>query len=161
MEEKAYLDSLKLVSGGQTGVDRAMLDFCMDMGIACGGWCPEGRMAEDGIIDQKYPLKELAGGSYNQRTRANIRDSDASVILYHGKIEGGTLKSLKFAKKEEKPFLLLDMSVLEVSDAVVEIEKFLKRKRPSILNFSGPRQSEWKDAYSCCQTLLKKLFQPA
>ena len=73
---------ITIISGGQTGVDRGALDAALAMGTPCGGWCPEGRMADDGIIADKYPLQELAGAGYRQRTRQNVADSDATLIIY-------------------------------------------------------------------------------
>ena len=80
---------MKIISGGQTGVDRAALDVAMEYGIDAGGWCPQGRLAEDGIIPDNYPLTELPGADYCQRTRKNVIDSDGSVIIYFGKPAGG------------------------------------------------------------------------
>ncbi|MFO7934259.1 MAG: putative molybdenum carrier protein [Bacteroidales bacterium] len=149
------MDSLKLVSGGQTGIDRAVLDFCLDHGIPCGGWCPAGRKAEDGIIDEKYPLKELPEASYGKRTAANVRDSDATVILFPGEMEGGTLKSFEFVIKEKKPFLLLDMSILDATTAADRLRRFLESYAPSTVNFSGPRHSQWEEGYGYCYAILQ------
>lgn len=147
-----------MISGGQTGIDRAMLDFCLDNRIGCGGWCPEGRKAEDGAIDPKYPLKEIAYSSYNRRTAANVRDSDATVIIFEDEMFGGTLKSFEFVRKENKPLLLLDMSVMDATQAACRLLKFLERVRPTVLNFSGPRQSDWPEGYGCCYAILKEAF---
>ena len=108
---------MTFISGGQTGIDRAMLDFCMDNHLRCGGWCPDHRQAEDGTIDPGYPVKELAGASYTQRTQANVRESDATVIIFHGEMTGGTLKSREFALGNHKPLLLLDMREITVEEA--------------------------------------------
>ena len=147
-----------MVSGGQTGIDRAMLDFCLDNQINCGGWCPEGRKAEDGVIDLKYPLKESLYSSYSKRTAANVRDSDATVIILEDEIIGGTLKSFEFAQKEKKPFLLLDMSILDASQAACRLVTFIGKVRPMVLNFSGPRQSDWPEGYGCCYAILEEAF---
>ena len=159
MEHKAYLDRIILVSGGQTGIDRAMLDFCLDNGIRCGGWCPEGRKAEDGTIDLKYPVGEYPGASYNQRTAANVRDSDATVIIFYNEMEGGTLKSFEFCQKENKPFLLLDLSVMDVDQGASRLVKFLEHFQPATVNFSGPRASGWTEGYACCYAILRKSLQ--
>ena len=81
----------RLVSGGQTGVDRAALDVARELAIPSGGWCPKGRKAEDGKIDDSYPLVESPSASYSQRTRWNVRDSDGTLVLTCGKLTGGTL----------------------------------------------------------------------
>ena len=158
MEGKGHLDRIKLVTGGQTGVDRAMLDFCLDHRISCGGWCPENRKAEDGTIDLRYPVKELSKASYKKRTAANVKDSDATVIIYDNEMDGGTLKSFEFAQKEKKPFLLLDMSILNPVQASCRLLKFLEKCQPEILNFSGPRYSEWPEGYEYCYAILQQTF---
>jgi hypothetical protein len=152
------MDQLKLVSGGQTGVDRAMLDFCLARGIPCGGWCPEGRSAEDGSIDPAYPVRELLGAGYEERTAANVKDSDATVIIFHRQMEGGTLKSFEYAKQEQKPVLLLDMSLMDIEKAARKLLDFVHAHKPRILNFSGPRHSEWPEGYNCCYALLQHMF---
>src|SRR3954454_8651242 len=89
----------KIVSGGQTGVDRAALDVALALGIPCGGWCPKGRKAEDGPIEDRYPLSETPSSDYRQRTLWNIRDSDATLILTWGEPTGGTLLTVKECRK--------------------------------------------------------------
>lgn len=158
MEREDHLDRIKLVTGGQTGVDRAMLDFCLDHGIRCGGWCPENRLAEDGTIDLRYPVRELPKATYRKRTAANVKESDATVIIYHREMDGGTLKSFEFAQKEKKLFLLLDMSILDPGQAASRLLRFIERYRPGTLNFSGPRKSEWQEGYKTCYTILQQLF---
>ena len=95
---------LKIISGGQTGVDRAALDMALQHGIACGGWCPEARRAEDGIIPEKYPLEVLAGGDYKARTRKNVQESDGTVIIYFGELRGGTKQTLNFCVRRKTVF---------------------------------------------------------
>lgn len=99
---------LKIISGGQTGVDRAALDAALEQGVPCGGWCPEGRRAEDGPIPERYPLREVSGGGYKQRTLQNIRDSDGTVMFYFGHPRKGTENALFFCLKKGKPYLLID-----------------------------------------------------
>ena len=95
-----------IVSGGQTGADRAALDWALEHGVACGGWCPKGRKAEDGVIHAKYPLKESSSSSYLQRTEWNVRDSDGTVIFSLApKLTGGSLKTKEFARKRNKPWI--------------------------------------------------------
>jgi hypothetical protein len=98
----------KIVSGGQTGADRAALDWALSHNLPSGGWCPKGRKAEDGAIDSKYPLKESSSASYVHRTELNVRDSDATVLFSLApKLTGGSKKTVDFAKKHNKPCLHL------------------------------------------------------
>ena len=90
---------MKIISGGQTGVDRAALDAAIAAGFPIGGWCPKGRKAEDGVIDQRYALTETPLAGYAQRTEWNVRDSDGTLIFYRTKIKGGTLLTLKTAER--------------------------------------------------------------
>jgi hypothetical protein len=158
MERKSALDKLTFISGGQTGIDRAVLDFCLSKGLRCGGWCPEGRTAEDGTIDLKYPLRELPGASYEERTLANVADGDATVILFHGTLSGGTLRSHEFARKLNKPVLLIDLEELPREKAAARFLEFVRQAKASKVNFSGPRQSEWSKAYDRCISFLTAIY---
>src|SRR6516225_6787777 len=100
----------KIVSGGQTGVDRAALDFALESGVPCGGWCPATRKAEDGPISARYPLTETPTDDYAQRTEWNVRDSDATLVLTHGIPAGGTALTIACAKRDGKPCLVIDTS---------------------------------------------------
>ncbi|MGH7230493.1 MAG: putative molybdenum carrier protein [Nitrospiraceae bacterium] len=99
----------KMVSGGQTGVDRAALDVAKALGIGCGGWCPRRRMAEDGIISSKYPLQETPSADYSQRTEWNVRDSDGTLVLTLGEPKSGTAFTIEVAARLAKPCLVLDL----------------------------------------------------
>jgi hypothetical protein len=94
---------IKVVSGGQTGVDRGALDAALELKLQCGGWCPEGRLAEDGPIPEQYPMQEVEGGDYRDRTRKNVLDSDGTAIIYFGEIEGGTESTLDDCVQLAKP----------------------------------------------------------
>lgn len=97
-----------LISGGQTGVDRAALDFALAMKIPCSGWCPAGRRAEDGPIAACYPLLEAASELYQQRTRLNVRDSDATLIIADGSSSNGTRLTIEYCQKMRKPFHIVN-----------------------------------------------------
>ena len=139
---------ITIISGGQTGVDRAALDAALENGTPAGGWCPQGRKAEDGRIPEKYPLQELPGADYLQRTEQNVVVSDATLIIYFGRLHGGTARTLEFCNARSKPCLLLDGSRVSVSDAAVRVKDFCMREGITILNVAGPRASGEPGAYA-------------
>ncbi len=128
----------KMISGGQTGVDRAALDVALGLGIPCGGWCPKGRKAEDGMISTLYPLKDTPKTHYKQRTEWNVRDSDGTLILTRGKPTGGTAITMKFAAKYEKPYLVVDLISKPDPKTVLG---WLSQNNIQELNLAGPRES--------------------
>jgi hypothetical protein len=150
---------MKIVSGGQTGVDRAALDAALELGIEAGGWCPQGRLAEDGAIAEKYPLKELPKAGYLQRTKRNVIDSDGTVIIFFGNPAGGTQLTLEFCMKESRPYLLIDAQSLSVEQASVKIQRFIDKNNISILNVAGPRASEKAEAYGYAKLVILNVFQ--
>lgn len=147
-------DRIIVISGGQTGVDRASLDVALEMGVRCGGWCPQDRLAEDGTIASRYPLKELAGGDYAERTRRNVVDSDATVVIYFGYLEGGTKLTVEFCEQAHKPLLLIDASSEQFSSAIDKMLQFTEEYRIKTLNIAGPRASKQPDAYAYTKALL-------
>lgn len=149
---------ITILSGGQTGVDRAALDAAMTMGTPAGGWCPQGRKAEDGRIPDKYPLRELPGGDYLQRTEQNVTDSDATLIIYFGKLHGGTASTLEFCKAWNKPYLSIDGSRIPEHHAAVRILEFVLRESISRLNVAGPRASGEPKAYPYAFAVLASLL---
>lgn len=138
---------LKVISGGQTGVDRAALDAALNFKVPCGGWCPQGRLAEDGIIAPHYPLTELAGAGFTERTRQNVIDSDGTVIIYFESLAGGTEQTLLFCLQHRKPYLLIDATALPVSCSAERITGFIDSHSIITLNIAGPRASEAAAAY--------------
>jgi hypothetical protein len=128
----------KLISGGQTGADRAALDAALALGIPCGGWCPRGRRAEDGPIDERYPLQETPSAEYAQRTEWNVRDSDGTLVLTRGEPRGGTAFTLDIARDLGRPVLILDLARAPVAGAV---GNWLRREGIRVLNVAGPRES--------------------
>jgi Circularly permutated YpsA SLOG family len=134
---------IKIISGGQSGVDRAALDAAMDTGVAVGGWCPADRMAEDGVIPGRYPLKPMPGGGYDERTRRNVADSDGTVIFTFGPPTGGTETTRRAAVELGKPLLIIDTETTEPHVAVQRMRDFLRRGGEiRTLNIAGPRASE-------------------
>jgi len=128
-----------VVSGGQTGVDRAALDVAIALGIAHGGWCPHGRRAEDGAIPARYALVEHASADYAARTEANVVDTDATLILARGPLAGGTALTRDVARRLQKPFLIVDLGASPNPTAVRE---WLTGHAVGVLNVAGPRESQ-------------------
>lgn len=144
------LNKITIISGGQSGVDRAALDFALKNNIKCGGWCPLGRIAEDGYIENKYPLVETSTSDYNQRTRKNIEDSDGTLVLYSDFIDSGTILTKDICMELGKPFLEINL-VTTSKFNVSTLAFWLKDNNISILNIAGPRESSSPDIYK--QTL--------
>jgi putative molybdenum carrier protein len=148
----------KLISGGQTGADRAGLDFAIARQIAHGGWCPRDRWAEDGPIDLRYQLVETPTADPLQRTEWNVRDSDATVIfsLSPG-LEGGSRRTEEFAHSFLKPCLHLSRD-REGAAAPTIFRKFLQKHQPRILNVAGPRESQEPGVGTFCREVLERGF---
>lgn len=132
----------KIISGGQTGVDRAALDIALEYNFPCGGWCPAKRRAEDGSIPVKYPLIEMPTTSYLARTRRNVEDSDGTLIITHGLPTDGTKKTIDWACKFLKPYLIIDLEKHTHRVATLSICQWLKTSHIRILNIAGPRESK-------------------
>ena len=150
---------MRFVSGGQTGIDRGMLDACLEKGFACGGWCPEGRLAEDGPIDEKYPLKVLSGAGYPERTRENVIDSDVTLVFFNGELSGGTKKSKTLARRLGKPYLMLDFGEIDLETAVDHTYSSIKELGLQKINFSGPRASNWPEAHELSYEFTLRLIE--
>jgi hypothetical protein len=147
----------RIVSGGQTGVDRAALDLALELGIPCGGWCPKGRKAEDGRIPRRYPLHETPSARYAQRTRWNVRDSDGTLILTLSELTGGTALTFRAAQSLGRPVFVVDLSR---SRAVVPVRKWLRKNGIQVLNVAGPRESTQEGAYLKAYQFLRRLLSP-
>lgn len=132
----------KIVSGGQTGADRVALDFAIAHEIPHGGWCPLGRFAEDGRIADRYQLVEATEPTYIQRTEWNVRDSDGTVIFSLARdLTGGSLATLKFARKHGRPFLHIGQCVHSPEVGARQLLDFVRRHRVRVINVAGPRVS--------------------
>ena len=179
---------MKIISGGQTGVDRAALDVALRYGIPCGGWCPVGRLDEFGTIPQHYPLQELkqersslargrvakaadrgSGGleivapwsqcdSFTERTRRNVIDSDGTLIIYDRQLGGGTEETVRFCRQLKRPHQVIDASTVSPEQAADLVCDLVKRYNINVLNVAGPRQSEWPEGYDYATQILEKFL---
>ncbi len=132
----------RIVAGGQTGVDRGALSAALGAGVEAGGWCPKGRRAEDGTIPDKYPMQEMTSPDYADRTKANVKASDATLILSRDtELEGGTKLTRRFAVQLDKPFLQAKLGggLVEEARAVAD---WVMREGVDVLNVAGPRESK-------------------
>lgn len=144
-----------IVSGGQTGVDRAALDAARRVGLACAGWCPRGRWAEDGPLPPTYPLVETPEADPRQRTAWNVRDSHATLLLVEDELCGGTYFTAQCALRLRRPCALI---TLRLPDAAQVVREWLHRVRPPRLNVAGPRESEAPGVYARSYALLTEVF---
>lgn len=146
-----------ILSGGQTGVDRAALDWAIDMGIAHGGWCPRGRTAQDGPLPERYKLKETEAIGYSQRTRMNVRDADATLIIHHELLVGGTQLTLRFADEMEKPVQLVDLSK-DWPSRTRQVQAWWTGLNLHSLNVAGPSEDRVPGIYALTLEFLLQLW---
>lgn len=149
---------MKIISGGQTGVDRAALDAALRHGIKSGGWCPTGRLDEFGRIPDRYAVKELENGGSTERTLQNVKDSNGTVIIYPGKLSGGTEQTLHFCVEQRRPHELIAASNVSTEKAAQLIADFVRETKIDILNVAGPRASEWPEGYDYAFRVLDALL---
>jgi len=145
----------RIVSGGQTGVDRAALDAAIRHGIPHGGWCPRGRLSEDGTVPAQYTLRETDSWDYAERTEKNVIDSDGTLILNTGKFDGGTRLTRDFAEEHHRPYLVVDLEDEPDREAIVE---WLRSRGIRTLNVAGPRESKRPGIYALASTALDQLL---
>lgn len=136
-------------------MDRAALDAALELGICCGGWCPQGRRAADGVIPVRYPLRETRSRHYAERTRCNVRDSDATLVLHLGGLSGGTLLTAQIALQLEKPLLCVNLAqAWEFGQAL----QWLQREGVGRLNVAGPREQEQPGIYRLAKEWMHGLY---
>ena len=155
------MKGLKIISGGQTGVDQGALDFALYHGWPCGGWCPSGRECESGRIPEKYPLHEVDTEDYNERTRRNVLDADATlVITASGLLEKGTALTISECKQRGKPLFHLDLEDLsdQQTRAAARIKEWLHECNPDVLNMAGNRESNCPGMQNFTFRLLELIF---
>ena len=145
----------KVISGVQTGVDRAALDVALELGVPAGGWCPKGRKAEDGSLAPRYPLTETPSEEYWQRTEWNVRDSDGTLVLTRGAPTEGTAYTIEVAKKLGKPCLVLDLTEAPNESAV---QDWAGEHKVRVLNVAGPRESKCPGIYALAAQFLRAIF---
>jgi hypothetical protein len=151
---------MKIISGGQTGVDRAALDAAISRGLDHGGSVPRGRRAEDGPIPARYTgLTELPTESYPVRTEKNVVDADATLVLTVGTPTEGTAFTVECAKKHGKPFLVVDMEGRGEDESARLVHSWFGRVRPGTLNVAGPRESKSPGIYMKAYAILLHVFK--
>lgn len=148
----------RIISGGQSGVDRGALDAALAAAFPCGGWCPAGRKAEDGVIAARYPLRELTSTDYPDRTLRNVRDSDGTLILYTGVLSGGTRLTAELCRREHKPLQLIDAAQVSPVRAVQTVADFVTHEAIRVLNVAGPRESGWPGAHAFSFEVVGRLL---
>lgn len=148
------IDRFTIVSGGQTGVDRAALDEALSRGIPAVGWCPAGRLAEDGPLDERYPLLETPRPEYSERTRLNVRDSDATLIIAREPLRGGTLLTRDLAIELRRPVRVIDPRLA----VPLSTADWIAAEQVVRLNVAGPRASEEPTIYDETRRFLSRLF---
>jgi Circularly permutated YpsA SLOG family len=147
----------RIVSGGQTGVDRAALDVALGLGLPCGGWCPRGRRAEDGALDPRYPLVETPSDDYAQRTAWNVRDSDATLVLTRGEPTGGTAFTIEAARRLGRPVRVEDLGA---EPDPSRVRAWIRSTSSRRLNVAGPRESGMPGIYQEALGFLRQVLSP-
>ena len=148
----------KILSGGQTGADRAALDFAIDHQIPHGGWCPKGRLAEDGVIERRYQLQETSTKRYSQRTEKNVEEADGTVIFtMKPQLTGGSKKTAEFAEKHGKPWIHLHSAQYDRAEKLLQ---FVQEQQIKILNVAGSRESTNPKIYDLVKQTLEAAFFP-
>ncbi len=144
----------RIISGGQTGVDRGALEAALELGIPHGGACPRGRLAEDGPIPARYQLTELTSADYRDRTERNVIDAHATLILCNGPVKGGTALTRRLARQYQRPYLVADPSEANVAP----VRGWLVRVAPVVLNVAGPRESNAPGIAEQTRRFLVRVF---
>jgi len=146
----------KIISGGQTGADRAGLDYAIANKIPHAGWVPKGRKTEDGKLPECYQLQEMPTGEYRKRTEKNILDSDGTLIVSHGQLSGGSALTRELAKKNKKFWIHIDMQEVTLETAAARLVSWIEKNRIGTLNVAGPRASKDPKIYAATLALLEQ-----
>lgn len=148
-----------IVSGGQTGADRAALDWAIAHHIAHGGWCPKGRLATDGPLANHYQLRETESAGYRQRTKRNVQDSDVTLIFNIGEFDGGTQQTVRFAEAMKKPHNVFQLDQRTLPVIAGEIVEWLKQDQFASLNIAGPREEKRPGIYALVMATLDECLR--
>ncbi|HNZ10413.1 MAG TPA: putative molybdenum carrier protein [Smithellaceae bacterium] len=149
----------KIISGGQTGADRAVLDFAIANNISYGGWLPKGRKTEDGTLDPKYHLQEMPTTDYSRRTEQNVLDADGTVIVSYGFLTDGSALTREFAMQHKKHWIHIDLKELTIKEAAHNLAIWQKNHGIRVLNVAGPRARKDPAIYKATLRLLKETFK--
>ncbi len=148
----------QIISGGQTGVDRAALDVAIKLALPHGGWIPKGRITENGPLADKYNLKETESSSYAERTEKNVTDADGTLIISRGPLTGGSEYTREMALKHDRSWLHIDLSQSAAFQAVTTINQWIIQKKIGILNVAGPRASKDPSIYREASNILESAY---
>jgi Circularly permutated YpsA SLOG family len=151
----------KIVSGGQTGADRAALDVAIELGIPHGGWISKGRKTERGSLAAKYQLKEIPTDSYPKRTEQNVIDSDGTLIISDGPLTGGSEYTRQMAERHEKPWIHADTNRVSIEAAVQLVMAWINGNEIKVLNVAGPRSSKDPTIHTTVKRILKAVLLPS
>ena len=151
----------KIISGGQTGADRAALDFAIKMDLPHGGWIPKGRLTEAGPLPEAYQLKEMPTEDYPARTEQNVIDSDGTLIITHGRLTGGSNLTLQMANRHARPCLHIDLNQTHVFRAARKVKNWIEEHAIGILNVAGPRASKDPSIYQSVMSILTTFWYSA
>ncbi len=148
----------KIISGGQTGVDRAALDFALKFDVPHGGWIVKGRWAEDGVLPDKYMLQEIPEPSYPRRTLKNVLESDGTLLVSRGPLTGGSDYTRKMAVSRGRPHLHIDLDQTTPFQAAEKIRDWIASERIEVLNVAGPRGSKDPKIYNAVLDMLETAY---
>ena len=144
------------------------MDAALELGVSCGGWCPAGRLAEDGEIPERYPVVELPNGGYAERTSQNVADSDGTLIIAHGPLMGGTRETVERCIEMQKPHLVIDCANVSIDERIEQAAEFVRALSSSssaqlgmttVLNIAGPRASQWPQARDVAREIVSAILR--